>query len=222
VELVNVEDPRWTRSRAALVEAIIALVDAGESPTITEVVHRAGVSRPTFYQHFGDLSTGLSTAALERVESQFADVESPATIDVDIDFTRRTITALLTHLHDHHVFYRAVLSDSSARRFTGSVVEFVANRILTVSPLRVRADEETTVLTEDRVSVMAAGLVWLITQWLKRTSDGAESVAAMTDRLVAVMESFGTASASPATDTSPPADEARSNLSSPSHDLPKA
>jgi hypothetical protein len=101
-------------------------------------------------------------------------------------------------------------------------VEFVANRILTVSPLRVSTDEETTALTEDRVSVMAAGLVWLITQWLKRDSGGADSIAAMTDRLVAVMESFGTASASPATDTPTSTDEPRSDGYSPSNERQKA
>ncbi|MCP2030610.1 AcrR family transcriptional regulator [Okibacterium sp. HSC-33S16] len=194
------EDPRWTRSRAALIAAVTSLIDAGESPTITDVVHRAGVSRPTFYQHFGDLPTALSAAALARVESQFVDVASPAGVGVDINLTRKTITALLRHLHDHRVFYRAVLSDSSARRFTESVVEFVANRILTVSPLRMKRGEETTVLTADRVAVMAAGLVWLITQWLKRSDGGvgADPISVMADRLVAVMESFGTASVQPA------------------------
>jgi AcrR family transcriptional regulator len=194
------EDPRWTRSRAVLIQAVTALVDAGETPTITDVVQRAGVSRPTFYQHFGDLPTALSNAALDRIEAQFADVVVPAGMEVDLDFSRKTITALLAHLAEHSVFYRAVLADSSARRFTASVIEFVANRILTVSPLWLNPDEDTTTVTNDRVTVLAAGLVWLITQWLKRIDDGAESTSKMADRLVALMDFFGSATDKPSRD----------------------
>lgn len=189
------EDPRWTRSRATLIDAVTALVDAGQSPTITDVVSRAGVSRPTFYQHFGDLSTALSSAALERVEAQFAVI--PPTFDsVDLESTRTTVTALLTHLQEHRAFYRAVLSDSSAREFTGSVVEFVASRIVAVSPLRADPAEKVTVLMADRTTVLAAGFVWLLTEWLTRTDEDAESVDEMAHRLVAVMAFFASATRS--------------------------
>ena len=47
------EDPRSVRSRAALVAAMTELLDERELDTIsvTQVVQRAGVTRPTFYQH---------------------------------------------------------------------------------------------------------------------------------------------------------------------------
>jgi AcrR family transcriptional regulator len=199
------EDPRWTRSRAALIEAVTTLVDSGHALTITDVVHRAGVSRPTFYQHFGDLSTALSSAALERVEAQFAVLPS-SLHRVDIEFTRHTIRALLSHLQEHSVFYRAVLSDSSARRFTASVVEFVANRILTVSPLRVEPLETASLLTADRIAVLAAGFVWLITQWVKRTDDDAEPITDMANRLIAVMESFDNTASTPSHGDPTPSD----------------
>lgn len=187
------EDPRWTRSRAALIEAMTALVDSGHIPTITDVVARAGVSRPTFYQHFGDLSTALSTAALERIEAQFA-VIPPSFDSVDLESTRATVTALLTHLQEHGGFYRAVLNDSRARHFTASVVEFVAHRIVAVSPLRVDRVEKVTAPTADRTTVLAAGLVWLITEWLTRADDEAESIEEISRRLVAVLAFFARAS----------------------------
>jgi hypothetical protein len=42
--------------------------------------------------------------------------------------------------------------------------------------------------------------VWLITQWLKRIDDGAESTSEMADRLVALMDFFGSATDKPSRD----------------------
>lgn len=184
------EDPRRTRSRAALIASITELMDAGATPSITEIVARAGVSRPTFYQHFGDLPTAFSAAALERLESQFALIAVPADGSVDEKFTTRAVSGLLEHLRHHRDFYRAVLADATKRGFTDSTVAFLADRIIYESPfgaaLRADADEYTT----DRITTLAAGLMWLITQWLYEEPTVAQTVDRMTARIIAVLAFF--------------------------------
>src|SRR6478752_2791242 len=61
-------DPRAARSRAALLDAARQLVDARAigSIAITDVCTLAGVSRPTFYQHFGDIAADRLLAFVER------------------------------------------------------------------------------------------------------------------------------------------------------------
>src|SRR5215217_4454150 len=51
-------DPRWFRSRQALIAAMTQLLDERDLAeiSITDLVQRASVSRPTFYQHFADLN----------------------------------------------------------------------------------------------------------------------------------------------------------------------
>lgn len=184
------EDPRWTRSRAALIASITELMDAGATPSITDVVTRAGVSRPTFYQHFGALPPAFSAAALERLESQFALIAVPMDGSVDEKFTTRAVSGLLEHLRDHRDFYLAVLADATERGFTDSTVAFLADRIIYESPfgtaLRADADEN----TGDRITALAAGLMWLITRWLYEEPAVAQSVDRMTARVIAVLAFF--------------------------------
>ncbi|MFP3534278.1 helix-turn-helix domain-containing protein, partial [Burkholderia sp. SIMBA_042] len=62
----NPADPRFQRSYDALVRAVTELLD--EAPlsklSIAQLVQRAGVARPTFYQHFPDLQAAAQRAAL--------------------------------------------------------------------------------------------------------------------------------------------------------------
>ena len=65
-------DPRLARTRAAILEAATASMEAGplEEVTISGLVERAGVSRPSFYQHFGDLPTVFRDAAFARLQER--------------------------------------------------------------------------------------------------------------------------------------------------------
>src|SRR5699024_12612624 len=74
-----VSNPRAERSKAALVEAMTDALDAyepGDSLSIAEISRAAGVSRPTLYQHFGDLPNLMRAAAMVRLVALFESVRS--------------------------------------------------------------------------------------------------------------------------------------------------
>ncbi|WP_208029052.1 TetR/AcrR family transcriptional regulator [Rhabdothermincola sediminis] len=63
---------RATRTRAAIVEALLTLLDEGHlQPTATRIAQRAGISQRLIYHHFGDLEA-LYRAAAERQAERMA------------------------------------------------------------------------------------------------------------------------------------------------------
>jgi AcrR family transcriptional regulator len=184
-------DARMVRTREALTTAIgDLLVDSEERlPSITDVCSAAGVSRPTFYQHFADVSSLVQAAAVERLLVLFDRVvPDPAGEQWEATMPR-VVSELLDSLFADADFYGRVLRSSNAHAFQERVVEFLAARLLAFSPLgdavRAGADERR---LQRSATFLAAGATWLVVGWLleadRRPSvpEGAEEIA---DLLVA-------------------------------------
>lgn len=75
-------DARVTRSRAALVEAVEDVLDEGRwgELTIRGLCTRAGISRPTFYQHFSSPEDLLGATIRHRLDQARAGVCSTADV----------------------------------------------------------------------------------------------------------------------------------------------
>lgn len=68
---------RAARTRAAIVDACVALVEEGElRPTAPRIAERAGVSVRSVFQHFDDLPS-LHTAVVQRVVERLAVLVEP-------------------------------------------------------------------------------------------------------------------------------------------------
>jgi TetR/AcrR family transcriptional regulator, regulator of autoinduction and epiphytic fitness len=68
---------RAARTRDAIVDATVALVEAGDlRPTAPRIAERAGVSVRSVFQHFDDLPS-LYTAVVQRVVERLAAVATP-------------------------------------------------------------------------------------------------------------------------------------------------
>ena len=174
----SLPDPRAQRSRAALLEAACELVDERDvgALTITDVCTLAGVSRPTFYQHFGDIPTLAQAAAVERLEQVFeetAAVQTPAEPAVMLE---AGVRRLMQGLAEHAPFYRRVLEETSMLAVQPLVIDFVADRLVAfversgaANPDRIRS----------RVRLLAAGAAWLVMEQLgdRRDPDGLDSAA---------------------------------------------
>ena len=60
---------RAERTRLAVVDALLALLDEGElRPTAERIAQRAGVSERSIFQHFGDREALFEAAALRQYE----------------------------------------------------------------------------------------------------------------------------------------------------------
>ncbi|BCI53392.1 TetR family transcriptional regulator [Mycolicibacterium litorale] len=102
-------DPRAERLRARLREAALTLVAQRrvDELTVADLVAHAGVSRPAFYQHFGDRDDAIATA--------FTAAFAAATTDLDHD-ARTRILRLFDFAAEHRAMYRNVVGSAVAQR----------------------------------------------------------------------------------------------------------
>ncbi|MBF4463140.1 MULTISPECIES: TetR/AcrR family transcriptional regulator [unclassified Rathayibacter] len=172
-------DPRQARSRDALLAAITIALDrpGDEQPSITELCGAAGVSRPTFYQHFGDVPSLIEAAAIERMHALFAAVAPPTPDEHWEGTVPDVVRGLLEGLRVHADFYRRVFSGGTARSVQEAVVAFLAQRLLTFSPLAARVPAGGDRARVERFATfLAAGTTWLVVGWLLE-GDARRSVA---------------------------------------------
>jgi len=181
-------DPRTARTRAALVAAATDLLDEVDAYAITvqDVVARAGVTRPTFYAHFGDLRTLFCAAGLQRLTESFGRVEVPSSLNGGADTLSETLRPLLVDLRAHAGFFVRVLRGPGGHETQQVVVRFLADRIAHVSPVGPflgRGDAG----VEEAATFLAAGALWLIDDWLATHATRRSSVDAVTERLAALL-----------------------------------
>lgn len=181
-------DPRSTRTRDALIGAITAALDDGgaDLPTITELCSAAGVSRPTFYQHFGDIPSLVSEAALAQVESLFADVSYDPAVDGWQGVLRDTVGSLLRGLTLRRTFFRRVLAGSTAHVAQEKVIDYLTGRLLTHSPLSEAQTPGAGGRARQTATFLAAGTTWLLTSWILEDASP-DSVDDMATQIAALL-----------------------------------
>ncbi|GAA4187993.1 TetR/AcrR family transcriptional regulator [Gryllotalpicola kribbensis] len=180
------DDPRAARSKRALVAAATELLDAHDldALSITQVVAAAGVTRPTFYQHFGDLAELARAAAVTRLDTEFERYQ-PVSADAGDGLARvePVVRQLLEHLAAHRAFYRRVLHGPRSGSAVNAAVDLVARRILERSPLLQSVADPESEEIRDSVVIVSGGIVWLLSGWLGTPLTGRDSVEAMAHRI---------------------------------------
>lgn len=128
-------DARIARSRQALLRAILDLLreGAGDHLTISAICERAGVSRPTFYQHFSSPHALLAAAVTERLDSLLDRLSGEVGPRPDDDgHIPALVAAMLAELEDAGAAsaYRATLGDVSViRRLQATFEGWVGDRL---------------------------------------------------------------------------------------------
>lgn len=181
-------DPRTARTRKALIDTMTTLIDSRETLegiSITDVTHAAGVSRPTFYQHFGDIHTLVRAAVTARLREVFELVPEGAIGEDWTKHMRGNFVTLLGGMKENAGFFHTVLTISGGYDLHTDVVTLLAERLLTKSPLarRIAAAGEPATAVE-RGEFLAAGLVWHHIKWLHSDFTGNDSVEAAADRTI--------------------------------------
>lgn len=121
------EDRRSNRTRAALITALIELLDSAhyDQITVQDIVDRADVGRSTFYAHFEDkdhlLNAGFETMLDQLVEYLVFD-EDRAEPCFDV-------TMLFQHGQGHFSLYRALIRGSGFDVLTSRGYEALSHRI---------------------------------------------------------------------------------------------
>ena len=179
-------DARIVRSREALIQAMDDALRDGDSklPSITELCAAAGMSRPTFYQHFRDVPALVATAGVDELQKHFGGVVDGLSIGDDWEQAAPSVIRdLISRLFGEGDYFRRVLEASDTHAFQGSVVDYLTERLLTFTPLgaAVRGGADPVHLAR-AATFIAAGVTWLVVEWIKQ---GAErpSVEAAADEV---------------------------------------
>lgn len=167
-ELSQRTDPRAQRSRASIIAALVELVETQPVAeiSITRVVEAAGITRPTFYQHFPDITTAVQSAGFERLAAAFPVPEPGPARMTDAELRERIVAhaaPVLRHLAEHLGFYRQVLASAIGVGFFDNLVSFVASRILPELASEAGQPEP---LQQNVRTVIAAGMTWLVLRWV--------------------------------------------------------
>ncbi|WP_026932467.1 TetR/AcrR family transcriptional regulator [Glycomyces tenuis] len=179
------KDRRVRRSRAALLDATVALVTEHGTAAVplSEIAEAADVSRQLVYQHFGDRDNLLLKAALELAGTELA-----PRLDGVRD-TRERALLIARHFAAHRVFYRALCN---------SPVAFALHKVLTglLLPINRRAvrralgGDGAPREVEDLSLFLTGGGTAFITTWVVEGEDplDPEAFTERFMRLVAVFE----------------------------------
>lgn len=188
-EEARAADPRPARSRAALIEAATKALTKEQPGTlsVTVLVKAAGVSRPTFYQHFADVHELIHVAALTKLSAAF-DALLPADPGASVAvFTSEVSTNLLKQLQTDASFYRNVLAISGNSSLVAEIIDFLTHRFLSRPAIAERFIAKTPDLTGDYAQFVAAGVAWLAVRWLATDFTGEHTAEATGERLAQMM-----------------------------------
>lgn len=184
-------DPRFSRSRAALIGAVAELVreKSVEEVSITQIAKTAGVTRPTFYQHFEDVPAAVRAAALSRLADAYPRAGRLAAATDTRKALEERAASVLGHLWQDRTFYRRVIDGAGNVDFFGALMEIVADRMMLPAfhhTARQSAAER------DLKLVLAGGIMWLVVRWL-RTEQRAVRPQTMARRIIDVAMKMGDA-----------------------------
>ena len=190
------QDRRWQRTRNALHEALMELIEECDYDRIhvRDICERADVARPTFYLHFKDKHE-LLWSSMEQEFDTLRDRMRPLIGDSLLPDDGRPITfVLFQHVESNRGFYRAMLGKHGAAEFIVRFMEHIADAFYQKhAPLRERAprlDFDSGLVTTH----LAGALLGMIHWWLQAESPAsAEEMAGAFTRLNApgVLRSMG-------------------------------
>ena len=180
----SAEDPRLVRSRQALLDAVAALLEERDvvDISVTELAAAAGMSRPTFYQHFADVPEAAAAAAARRIADTFARADERYADRAREDFVRGTLDEVVGEMDAHRALYRRVLAGPSSRTASDLVIRYVTDR-MRERVLGGVAEPG----TEDRLAVIGAGITWLMVQWVQTDGTGRNEPQATARRLAELL-----------------------------------
>jgi AcrR family transcriptional regulator len=178
-------DPRVRRTRAAVLRAAVGLVgERGTAAvTISEIAAAADVSRRVVYQHFGDLDAVLLEAGLDLARRELLPRLTNAGQPLD---PRAETLAVARHFAEHQVFYRALLTGSSAYALDRGLISL----LLPVNRLGIEhlyGDRLSGQAVDDIAAFITGGAGSFVTAWV---IEGAHDPEAFTDRLIAVVSAL--------------------------------
>jgi len=176
-----------------LIDAAVELLGQRE-PTdisVTDLARRAGVSRPTFYQHVSGVNELFAAAAISRLTAMLDAID---TLGDDLATVPDAIAAMVSAFAADREFFRRALLGPSSHDVFHAAVALVADRLHTHALMPI-IDASTTMAPADRYEAIAAAEVWLIGEWLH--SDDADDTGRLVQRITDLVFTLAGVTTSP-------------------------
>lgn len=183
-------DPRILRSRRALEESLLTLIEQQDLTTmsIADVTREAGLSRSTFYDHYVDLHELAASACTEMFEALLA--ETP--VFALLEGPGNPLVALFEHVLNHRRLYTALLGPDGSARVTAYLLHRMT---IAIHVNRIPDERDTSTSTHrddpleaplDVAAAFTAGaLLGVVADWLARDCPRTpDAMAAETWRLM--------------------------------------
>lgn len=176
------QDPRFMRSYEALSGAIWELGSTRpiNGITVTTLTQRAGVSRPTFYQHVSDVGELARAVAVDRLSAvtpmlptfDARRTSDPAEPGAELS---EAILPALQHLARHQRYYINVLENAATPELFDRVIALLVDRMDSGSFARLA--EASGVEAGSVATIIHGGIMWRIVSWLHAKPSVAEAKA---------------------------------------------
>jgi AcrR family transcriptional regulator len=167
-------DRRVRRTRAALAQALIRLVEEQDLPriSVSDVAEGAGVSRSAFYDHFRDVHELAEAACTEMIDELIESLPAPGPGSADpAQEATRSLTAFFASLAEHAGLFRALLGPQGSAR----VVDHIRRRMTAAihdhlgrEPLEHGGGPSEGIPHDVTAAFTAGALIGLATDWLQR------------------------------------------------------
>lgn len=186
------EDRRITRSKRALRQALIALLEERgfDSITVNDLCDRADLNRGTFYNHFRDKENLLAVLEDEIMADIAALQERMQRISLADMLAYRVagtplplLVDLFDYLREQSDFLHAVLGPGGDARFAPRLREAVCENLVQ-NILHEKYRTNPTAFVDYYVAFYASAYLGIITRWIERgTLESSEDMARIAMRL---------------------------------------
>lgn len=170
-------NPRTQRARDALMDAARRLVS--ERPvseiSLTEIAEAAGVSRPTVYNLFKDTPTLVAETAVDNMVRIFTIIKNELPDGKGEAYLQHVMQMFIDRVYEERTFSRNAMFGPSSVEITAAVVDLLSGIMRDgFIGTRLRAQGED---IEDRLMVISAGVIWMLSQWLDTDFKGKNAPA---------------------------------------------
>jgi AcrR family transcriptional regulator len=180
-------DPRAIRTRRAITGAVRELIAEGESsPSVSQIVRRAGLSRSSFYTQFANmdaLAAAVFGEAFTEIETEGISERVSGSVPA-AEATRSAVERLIRHVDAHRDFYLHSFPGTFAGH--NEAVEALAAQLRESIPLV--SSPPPGVSVEATAIWIAGGQLAMLRSWLAGQLTG--SVTDITDQVMALLPAW--------------------------------
>lgn len=170
------------RPKTRLLDAVTSLLDEHDPSeiTITAIVTRAEVTRPTFYSTYGDLPTAYAHAAVTRISEALPKPVPDSPTEDRHEVMRAAIEQTLERIEPHAQFFSRVLIGHGGHQVQTEIVDLLTREFQLRTPVST-ALSHGPLPAEKAATAIAAGVSWTMLTWF--TTSPREPITTLAETL---------------------------------------